>query len=55
MGVALLWIGFARTRAVESALDRGEFAPLGTRLPLALAAGGALLGVATFLIVLFAR
>jgi uncharacterized membrane protein YidH (DUF202 family) len=55
VGVILLWVGYARTRAVENALDRGEFAPLGSRLPLALAIGGATLGVATFLIVLFAR
>jgi inner membrane protein YidH len=55
IGVVLLWIGYARTRAVEDALDRGEFAPLGNRLPLLLMIGGAALGVATFLIVVFAR
>jgi putative membrane protein len=55
IGVVLLWIGYSRTRAVEDALDRGEFAPLGNRLPVALSVGGAVLGVATFLIVLFAR
>ena len=55
VGIVLLWLGYSRTRAVESALDRGEFAPLGNRLPLLLLAGGAALGVATFLIVLFAR
>jgi uncharacterized membrane protein YidH (DUF202 family) len=55
IGVLLLWIGYSRTRAVEQALERGEFAPLGNRLPLALLIGGAALGVATFLIVLFAR
>jgi putative membrane protein len=55
IGVLLLWIGYSRTRAIEQALDRGEFAPLGSRLPLLLLIGGAALGVATFLIVLFAR
>ena len=55
VGVVLLWIGYARTRAVEEALDRGEFAPIGNRLPLLLLIAGAALGVATFLIVLLAR
>ncbi len=55
VGVLLLWIGYARTRAVEDALDRGGFAPMGNRLPLLLLIGGAVLGVATFLIVLLAR
>ena len=55
IGVALLWIGYVRTRAVETALDRGEFAPLGKTIPLLLLIGGAALGIATFLIVLLAR
>jgi uncharacterized membrane protein YidH (DUF202 family) len=55
IGVAMVWTGYVRTRSVEEALDRGGFAPLGRRLPLLLSAGGAALGVATFMIVLFAR
>jgi putative membrane protein len=55
LGVALIAIGYWRTRAVEDALDRGEFAPLGVRLPLALLVAGVVLGVATVLIVIFAR
>jgi len=55
LSLVLLWIGYSRTRAIEAALDRGEFAPLDRRLPLLLLICGAALGVATFLIVLFAR
>jgi putative membrane protein len=55
IGIVVLGVGYTRTRAVEEALDRGGFAPLGSRLPLLLSVAGAALGVATFLIVLFAR
>ena len=55
LGVVFLVVAHVRTRAIEKALDRGEFAPLGNRLPVALSVGGAVLGLATFLIVLFAR
>jgi hypothetical protein len=40
---------------VEDALDRGSFAPVGTRLPLALVAAGGVLGAAVVLIVIFAH
>jgi putative membrane protein len=55
LGLALFWIGYARTRAVEEALDRGTFAPIGIRLPFALMLAGFALGAATILIVVFAR
>jgi putative membrane protein len=55
LGIAFIWFGYARARAVEEALDRGSFAPVGARLPLALVAAGALLGAAVVLIVIFAH
>jgi putative membrane protein len=55
LGLAFMWLGYARTRAVEEALDRGSFAPIGLRLPFALMLAGLALGGATILIVLFAR
>ena len=55
LGIVFLWLGYARTRAVERALDRGGFAPLGPRLPLALLLAGLALGVATVLVVVLAR
>ena len=53
LGIALLWIGYARLHAVEEALDRGGFAKVDARLPLVLLAAGVLLGVAVILVVLF--
>jgi uncharacterized membrane protein YidH (DUF202 family) len=55
LGIVFIWLGYARTRAVEQALDRGSFAPLNIRLALALLAAGTVLGGAAVLIVLFAR
>ncbi|NUR75405.1 MAG: DUF202 domain-containing protein [Thermoleophilia bacterium] len=55
LGLAFIAIGYVRTRAVEAALDRGEFAPLGVRLPLALLVAGIVLSAATIVIVIFAR
>jgi putative membrane protein len=55
LGIAFIWLGYARARAVEDALDRGSFAPVGTRLPLALVAAGGVLGAAVVLIVIFAH
>ena len=55
LGLVFLALGYARTRAVERALDRGEFAPIGTMMPGALLVAGTALGVATVLIVVFAR
>jgi putative membrane protein len=55
LGLAFLWVGHARSRAVERALDRGEFAPLGDRLSAALLAYGLLLGTATVAVLLLVR
>ena len=55
LGIAFIWLGYARARAVEDALDRGSFAPVGTRLPFALFIAGAVLGAAVVLIVVFAH
>ena len=53
LGVVFVWIGYARTRAVEDALDRGSFAPLGVAIPALLFAASLVLGVATIALVLF--
>ena len=53
LGIAFIWFGYARQRAVEEALDRGSFASMGFRLPLALLVVGGVLGAASVLIVLF--
>ena len=55
LGLAFIYVGYLRTRAVEEALDRGSFAPLGVRLPLALMLVGLALGAATILVVLLVR
>jgi putative membrane protein len=55
LGLAFMWLGYARARAVEDALDRGTFAPLGVRLPFALMLAGLILGAATILAVVFVR
>jgi putative membrane protein len=54
-GVACVVFAYARARAVERALDRGQFAPLTDRASVSLTAGGVALGVATILLVAFAR
>jgi putative membrane protein len=55
LGIAFIWFGYARARAVEEALDRGSFAPVGLRLPLGLLVAGSVLGAASVLIVIFAH
>jgi inner membrane protein YidH len=55
VGVGFVLLAHLRTRAVEAALRRGEFAVFSDRLSLALTAAGAALGVATVLLVLFVR
>lgn len=52
--VGLLFIGYAyvRQKQVEDALQRGEFAPFGTRAGLVFASLGVLLGVGTIAVVL---
>jgi putative membrane protein len=55
LAIAFVWIAYLRTRTIERALDRGEFTPLGTALPMVLLVAGLLLGAATFLLIAFAR
>ena len=55
LGVVFLVVAHVRTRAIEKALDRGEFAPMGSRLSFVLVAAGALLGLALIAVVLFGR
>jgi inner membrane protein YidH len=55
LGIVFIWLGFARARAVEAALDRGSFAPLGARITSRLLVAGLVLGVAVLLVVIFAR
>ena len=55
LGLGFLAFGFVRARAVEDALDRGSFAPLGVALAGALVAAGLLLGAATIVLILFVR
>jgi putative membrane protein len=52
VGTALFGYGFARQRAVDAALARGDYAPLPSSVALAFACVGALLGVATVVVVL---
>jgi hypothetical protein len=54
LGIALIWFGFARARAVEEALDRSSFAALGVHLPAALVTAGCVLGAAVIALILFA-
>jgi inner membrane protein YidH len=55
LGLAFIWLGYARARAVERALDEGGFAPFGAGAAAALLAAGAALAVATLLVLLLAR
>ena len=52
LGIAFLWFGYARNRAVEAALDRGTFAPLGVVAPAVLFGAGLVLGGAVISLVL---
>jgi hypothetical protein len=54
LGIAFIWFGYTRARAVEDALDRASFATLGVRLPAALVAAGCVLGAAVVALILFA-
>jgi putative membrane protein len=53
LGIAFIWFGYARTRAIEEALDRGTFVPIGLRLPLGLLVAGGVLGAAAVIVVIF--
>jgi uncharacterized membrane protein YidH (DUF202 family) len=55
LALAFLWVGYSRSREVERALDRGEFAPLHDRVAGALVAAGLLLGAATVVVLVFVR
>jgi putative membrane protein len=52
--VGLVFIAYAylRQKQVESALDRGEYAPFDTRVGLVFAGFGVLLGIATITVIL---
>lgn len=52
LGIAFVVCAWARTHAVEAALDRGGFAPLPRRLLFALSGFGVVLVVATVVVVL---
>ncbi|HST17846.1 MAG TPA: DUF202 domain-containing protein [Gaiellaceae bacterium] len=54
LGVAFIVTGLQRARAVEDALDRGSFAPLGERLLFLLVAAGILLGLGVIALIVFA-
>ena len=55
LGLGFLAVGYVRARAVEDALSRGTFAPLGSVLAGALVAAGVLLGAATIVLILAVR
>jgi putative membrane protein len=52
-GVAMIVVGGQRARAIERAVLAGGYAPFPDRTLMALAAGGAVLGVATLALVLW--
>jgi inner membrane protein YidH len=52
VGIVFMTYGYVRHREVEAALDRGDYERLPDRAAFALAAVGALLGVATVVLVL---
>jgi putative membrane protein len=51
VGIAFVVFGYVRQMRIEEALARGEYAPLESRAALAFAALGALLGLATIILV----
>ena len=53
LGIGMMAVGLLRHRDVERALDRGEFAPLADRVVLGLAALGAVVGLATIVLILY--
>jgi putative membrane protein len=54
LGVGFMVLAHLRVRAVEAAVDRGDFAPMDSRWTLALLAAGTVLGVAAIVLVVFA-
>jgi putative membrane protein len=55
LGLGFIWLGFTRARAVEAALDRGSFEPIGLRITSGLLLAGLVLGGAVVLVVIFAH
>jgi len=53
LGIAFMVLGHFRVRAVERAVDRGEFARLDVRVGVWLLLAGVLLGFATIALVVF--
>ena len=53
LGLVILVVGLQRTRAVESALNRGTFAPMSGQLIVLLAGAGFVLGLAVIALVIF--
>ena len=54
LGVACIVLGHLRMRAVERAVDRGDFARLDAGVSLAMLVAGLVLGLAAVLLVVFA-
>ena len=54
LGVGFMILAHVRVRAVESAVDRGEFARFDSRWAAGLLAVGTILGVAAIVLVIFA-
>ena len=54
LGVAFMVLAHVRVRAVEAAVDRGEFARIDSRWMLALLVAGAVLGIGAIVLVVFA-
>jgi putative membrane protein len=54
LGLVFVLYGYRRQLEVEAAVRRGEWAPLDARVSLGLTVAGALLGVSTVAVVLFA-
>jgi putative membrane protein len=55
LGVFCIFVGHLRGRAVERAVDRGEFSRLDERLALVLLCAGVVLGLGTVALVLLAN
>jgi putative membrane protein len=53
LGLVILVVGLQRTRAVETALDRGAFAPMSSQLIVLLAGAGFVLGLGAIALVIF--
>lgn len=54
LGVAFMVLAHFRARAVEAALDRGEFARMDSRWTVTLLVAGAALGIGAIVLVVFA-